>query len=1086
MERLIDQVFLAVRDDPPPPWSSVTILPQNPTIGRWLIYRLADAQGVSMNVDTPLPGAWIRDFLEAGFGRSGHAVHFERNALFVRLLRLLPAFQDNPAFSEFHRYLEEGDFSRRLVSLSDDLSELFDRAMLYRPEWLTAWEDSSEDPSWAALLWRGMTAGERPPHFARLLQHFQSLPVIPPSWAQCLPDRLFLFGLSGIPPVLLDVFFRIGRETASRVHLFFLNPTDRYWADMISLPAWQKMEEDLKPYFDPGHPLLASLGKTARDLHRKFEETLRREEQDPMVEVRECFEEPGEETVLSRLQRSLFRMDASGEFPERVQEDGSLVIVSSPSVVREVETLRDFLLDRLSLDPDLRLEDIVILAPETEPYAGTIRAVFEGSGESARDPVLPVTVSDRLPLEAHLAEVLYGLLRLPVFPLTLSFLDRLLSFPEVQERFSLDRRTASDVMDALSRSGFRWGVDRKDRKGNEPENHTLDWAVTRILEGYCTGPEDRGSFLPVPPFVLFDDPQGEKAGILFRLLDLIRRWRDRLSGVHPLSEWADSVSEILSDFFVLDPDRYRELCSLGDSLRVLCRGIHDIEKVDCVMVTEILSRRIFRTDWRDRFFSGGITFGRMVPLRSIPFRVVCLLGMGEGSFPRNDFAQSFDFIRKSPRPLDRSVREDDLHLFLEILLSSRSSLWISYVGGEGEEGMSGFPSFPVRQLLDVLREPFPPEKKGTGLFREVPSDPFDPSCFSREAGLLGSFSFSRAEIARVKRSGKRLPSRPFVPPKGRLVLPKGQEEVGEGRRISLSRLQTFYRNPPSYQAKNVLKLAGAGERPIVSDEEPFRLDAFGDMDDPAQIPWPPLGPIELEEQTERKRERRRNLLGGFEGLLQDRLESRRFSCRIGGVHLFGTLSFYQETGLIVQDPYPWELRPPDVLRSFLEHLAGSLAFQSYRGMVLLERSKDFSPVGPPGTPVFWPADPGQALDLLRIYLVLYRRFRTRTFPFVPSVSLAYALEQRFPKKGPPNPEVSIDAARKSWNSLDPWTTNRKWKKGEKSRFRRDPRQREGFYPHLFFDPDGDWIADPAFGHLALRLWNPILDRLSADGKESDG
>ncbi len=1091
MERLTDQLFSEIRGSPSLPWSSVTILPQNPTIGRWLIFRLADEQGVAMNVDTPLPGVWVRDFLVSVTGAPDNAVHFERNALFIRLLREIPLHCDHPSFSGIRRYLGEGIPSRRLASLADELSELYDRAMLYRPDVLTAWEDSPEDVSWQAILWRAMTAGEKPLHFARLVQMFRTLPVSGPLPVASLPDRLFLFGLSGIAPAMLDVFFRIGRETDCRVHVFFLNPTDRYWADMVSLRTWREMDEDLKPYFDPGHPLLASLGRTARDLHRKLEEWIRQGEENGKVEVREDFEEPGGETVLSRLQRSLFRMDAAGEFPERVREDGSLLIVSSPSVYREVETLRDFLLDRLLAQPDLRLEDIVILTPDIDLYAGAIRAVFESPGEEADagEPVLPVTLSDRMPFEDILSEALTGLLLLPDFPLTMSFFARLLSIPEVQERFSLDRRTAVSLTEALAAAGFRWGVDKEDRTPEEPEDHTLDWAVSRILEGYCTGPETgpegKGIFLPVRPFDLSDDPLGEKAGILFRLFDRFRFWRDRFSGRHSLSVWEELFSGLLSDFFVLDPDRHKEICGIGETLRALCRNVHDVGEIDCAMFAEILSRRIFRKDRRDRFFSGGITFGQMVPLRSIPFRVVCLLGMGEGSFPRNDFAQSFDFVRESPRLLDRSLREDDLHLFLEILLSARQTLWISHVGGEEEDGTPGLPCSPLRQLLETLREPFPPEEKGTGVFRTVPSDPFDPSRFSPRAGSLGGFSVFCADIARFRKRGEKCTPSPFLPSRGRLVLPDPPEEKGGSRRVALDRLQSFYRNPPRYQAKNVLGLAGVDDRPSLSDEEPFLLDASGETDDPARIPWPPLGPVEKERRERELLLRRTKLLGRFEGLLEDRPERHRFSVKIGRIQLYGTVSCHRETGLVVADPFPWTLRPADILQSFLGHLACSASLEFYRGTVLLDRSRDFSGAGEPDHPLFWPAEPPVAERLLRLYLVLYRRYRPRTFPFLPSVSFAYALEFRYPKKGPPDPGASRAAALKAWKKLDPWGQEHSGPSSRmKGELRKDPRRREGFYPHLFFDPEGNWISDPVFATLALRLWDPVLDRLFPDPEEA--
>lgn len=1088
MERLTDHLFSEIRSSPPLPWESVLILPQNPTIGRWLTFRLADSQGVAMNVDTPLPGIWVREFLEEATGTPGEGVHFERNALFIRLLEQIPRLSGDPEFSEIRTYLQGGVPSLRLVGLADQLSELFDRAMLYRPDILTAWEDDLPAPSgWLRILWKSLAGPEKPSHFARLIRKFQSLERLPRDWERWLPDRLFLFGLSGIAPAMLDVIRRIGLETACQVHVFFLNPTDKYWADVVSLRTFRRMEEDLKSYFDPGHPLLAALGRTARDLHRMLEDWVREGEESGAIEVREDFEEPPTTTVLSRLQRGIFRMELACDPELSLREDGSLVVVSCLSPLREVETLRDFLLDRLSSDPAMSLEDIVVLSPRIEAYAPAIRAVFDSpdTGAGWSGPPLPLTLSDRiLSAESPFFEGVCRLIQLPVRPLTASVFAMLLSFPEMSARLGIDRGTALSLVDTVVRGGFRWGLDEKDRKeGESREHHTLGWVVDRLLEGYCTGMVNRGSFLPVPPFVLPNDPQGERTGLLFSLFDRLRSWRERLREPRSLSGWADQFALLMAEFFETDPERHGFLLSIPEEIRGLCKNVHDIANIDCEMFVEILNRRFSRNAWHDRFFSGGITFGRMVPLRSIPFRVVCLLGMGEGEFPRNDPSQSFDFLRQDPRPLDRSIREDDLHLFLETLLSARSSLWISYVGVKKDEETVCLPSPPVRHLLESLGQAASPGGK-EDLHRSVPSDPFDPSLFCAQSGILGSYSGARAEIAKNRLDTKETQGEPFVPDRGRLIpaglRPKTQKT--SGRMIPLSDLQSFFQNPPRFQARKLLGLALPEGMCSLSDHEPFVLTGspFPDLfstgpEDPARIPWPPLGPICLDQFRKERQDRWKELLEQFPDIFGDSVTDQRFSLMIGRFRLFGNARFFRKTGYAVWDRYPQKTYPDDILRVYLAHLAYSAGAAGYRSSLLFGWNSVFKPFEKSTGPLVWKADPGQAASVLRQFLGFFLKSRRRVFPFFPSVSLAYALERRKEKPR----DACLHAARKKWEEIDPWGQGKEKKDGGA---RKDSLNHPGFFPYLFYGRDGgrktgEWVDIPEFGLLAERIWNPVLDLL---------
>ncbi|MHB1286468.1 MAG: exodeoxyribonuclease V subunit gamma [Leptospirales bacterium] len=1081
MERLTEHLLDEIGAAPPAPWDSLMILPQNPTLGRWLSFRIADRLGVSMNVDTPLPGVWVRDFLEMVCSPTAGGFHFDRTTLFVRLLEILPSLKDHPDFSAIRTYLESGVFPQRLVGLADQLSEVFDRAMLYRPEVLVGWEENPCEGDWLCQLWRALTRETRPPHLARLLQNFLLHPDSIGEWKGVLPSRLFLFGLSGMSPSTFGVFRKIGMETSCQVHVFFLNPTEKYWADMVSLRSWQTMDEDLKPYFDPGHPLLATLGKTARDLHRVIESWVSDERFAGAIEVREDFCDPGTETVLSRLQGGIFRMESSTVEGE-AKDDGSLLVVSAPSPMREVETLRDFLLERLSSDPFLTLEEIVVLAPDIETYSGAVRTVFGAPfAENREDPsFLPFTLSDRGAFSGSpFQRVLRSLILLPGECFNVSDLVRLLSLEEVRNRFGIDLRTSSSLEETVIRGGFRWGLDEEDRKETVGDRtlHTFSWLMERLLLGYCTGEGD-GEDTPLP-LVLSNDPQGEKTGLLYQLFDLLTRWRETLSQPRALTDWSGLLEELLSDFFELDSDRHRDLLSIGEEIRKLSQQAGENPVVTCEMFWEILSRRFFLRTWRDRFFSGGITFGRMVPLRSIPFRVICLLGMDEGAFPRNDAIQSFDFLRKDPRPLDRSVREDDLHLFLEILLSSRSALWISYAGVSAEDGTSRPPSVLVRQLLETVGAS--PDPGGPdSLHKTVPGDPFDPFLFTEAAGALRSHSERWASIAR-KRIDPAKRMDPFLPADGRLVLPKKEKgnDAGTEPLIPLVDFLSFFRNPPRYQAREILGLASAGRHFVPSEQEPFVLprgngeDPFSKKtEDPALLPWSPMGPIWLEKSLREARERIEMLEPVSPGISEDTRENLPFLIRIGRRRIFGTAPLLMTSGMVVVDRSPWKVDAADLLVAWLSHLVFSEALSGYSGTIVLDWSKDSGSrkkTSPP--PLVWKKkSEHQAGTLLRTYLSIYLKGKKRILAFTPSISMEWAYGKRF---GGGDDSSLLSRVVKVWKDAFPGARNERSNRMTRS----DPRRKPDFFPSLFFDKEGEWLSQKEFPVLSERVFGSLLDHL---------
>ena len=92
-----------------------------------------------------------------------------------------------------------------------------------------------------------------------------------------------------------------------------------------------------------------------------------------------------------------------------------------------------------------------------------------------------------------------------------------------------------------------------------------------------------------------------------------------------------------------------------------------------------MAEKLNENDTGMKFLVGKVSFCTLLPMRSIPFRVVCLLGMNDGDYPRRQTGNSLDLMQYHRQKGDRSRHDDDRYLFLEALLAAQDYFYISYV-----------------------------------------------------------------------------------------------------------------------------------------------------------------------------------------------------------------------------------------------------------------------------------------------------------------------------------------------------------------------------------------------------------------------
>ncbi len=1081
-EVLLHDLCERLQQAPLPPLRPETIVVPSRAMGRWLRLRLAERLGIAASLDLPVLGTFL-----ARLAGSDPDDPFAREVLALRVFRLLGDGAGDAQLALPLRYCQDDPEQHKRWQLAERLAACFDAYQLYRPEVLAAWAAGEAGPSlphadWQGHLWRlllrdaghgeiapaaaparrrrgdptpalpfgGASAAAGPdPHRLRRIEAL----LDDEGWAAAtLPPRLSLFATGPLPPPVVALLHRI----AARVPVtgYLLLPTDQYFGDVQRPRNADAM--------DAPHALLAALGRQARE---GCDVLLDSDPHGDGVTPLPC-PDPGHDTALHVLQSDLLhvrqRTAGAGDPALRpwplAADDASLRLHGCHSPLREMEVLRDQILDALEHEPGLRPADVLVLVPDIRTYAPFVQAVF-GPLQDA----LPFQIADRSPALAQ--PMLATLLRVCALgrgPVTTSQVLHLLDEPALLRTFGLRPADRTACRDFLTRTRVR----RWDPAASGP--HSLELARARLLLGIATGPTDRLVLDLLPEA----DATLGRADVLGGLLDLVSALQQRWAGLgrpQTLGRLADELEQTLALFDAVSAEE-REA---ADHVRQCARELR--ARADRARLREELSPAVFAdllAGMLEQFgeaagsFAGGITFAALQPLRAVPARMLCLAGLSAEAFPRLGRAAPFDLLAAARRPGDRSVRDDDRHLFLEALLSARDRLHLTWVARSAKDDSECAPSAVVSELLEHLDRTC----SGPGgrpahetFFLQHPLQAFAGRYHTGTDPRL--FTYARATPVSPVAAAPAEPG-PFVAD----ALPA--DGASTATTIELDDLVTFWRNPARAFCRRRLdlRLRRIDERDC--DVEPFilhRLDQY--QLDAAAVAARLRGDADPDALT---KYRQRGLLPA-DGLAAPAfvgidLNSAVMQARVGAPprpeHATALGADFVVRGNLPMGPDgPIHFRPAkvggkDQLRAWVHHLLWHAAAEQGAG----------PPVGDGRSRVLgtkescWierPGLPGDALRWLADLVAGYRLGLTRPLPFLEKSSHAWAKARHEDKD-------AAAAARRVWVPRQ-----------QSDNTHAPPGDSEDVDVQLCWR-DQDVLAMAAFAAWAERIWLPLLGLLRPD------
>ncbi|HEV7186432.1 MAG TPA: exodeoxyribonuclease V subunit gamma, partial [Blastococcus sp.] len=495
----------------------------------------------------------------------------------------------------------------------------------------------------------------------------------------------------------------------------------------------------------------------------------------------------------------------------------------------------DVLTGLLQDDPTLEPRDIVVMCPDVDAYAPAITAAF-GLGSVIQNGHpghhIRVQIADRAPRTTNpVLAVASDLVGIAAGRATLSDLLALAASSPVRYRFALTVDDLATVETWARQAGIRWGLSGPLRRAYQLDRfdqNTWETGLHRLMTGVAMAEHELlvGDVLPLDDVSSADI---DLAGRLAELLARVHRCVEQLQDAGPVRERLTVLRDAVLSLSDTAPS---DAWQLAQFERTIARVVAGVEahagpetEVRLTDLRGMLDVESGARPTRANFRTGNLTVCTMVPMRSVPHRVVCLLGLEDGTFPRTQAVDGDDVLARDPVTGELDLRSQDRQLLLDAVMAATEKLVLVYTAAHPGTGQERPPSVPLGELMDALdataagpvrdqilvRHPLQPnDARNVTAGGLVPKEPFsfDPA------------ALSGAQAARAPRPAQAFLDAPLT-------------DRAPSTVVALADLQAFFGNPARAFLRQRLDVAAPGDadEPVEGmpvDPDPLAKWAVGD------------------------------------------------------------------------------------------------------------------------------------------------------------------------------------------------------------------------------------------------------------------
>jgi len=1029
VEGLLGQLVRLLLEQSDSPLVPQTIVVENPGLAHWLKMQLANTLGIAANLEFPMPARFFwqvqKHLMPEDMTHWAQESVFNKDTLTWLILDCIE--HDNltqqPDFFLLDAYLNDVNGQSRAArafQLAQNIADLYDQYLVYRPDWIEAWEAGKQeidgeplnDDKWQAILWlkliqKAKNAGLPLHHRASLTKDFLHL-LKQPQAKHSLPSSVVFFGFSTLPKAQIETLALMAEHT--QVHLLTPNPSEVYWGDIMdeTLQAKLRLRNRSIPLVDSGNAFLAALGRMGQDFQRMLVDV-------ETIQDHDLFYPAEDASLLAVVQNQILSLSDSKDDPVEVEKsDNSVQLVGCHSPMREVEVLHDYLLHCIQ-DLNIEPQNIVVMIPDVAAYAPYIDAVFQtGVRNSGNQRVsIPYSISDRPVQEEHpLINGFAQLLNIQNSRFSYSDVIALLEIPAVHKRFDITEDELPALKQWLQEAGIRWGFDGNHRTQHDLPNwqkNTWLYGFRRLLMGYAYSSQFSVDAVSSPygiaPVDSVEGLEASNLGSLIKFVEALHEYLENSKDMRTATEWRQFLQQTLTHFFITENEEewiLEHIHSVLDNWVDATQKVNYHHAIAFEVVADGIHQRLQQRSGSQHFMVGKVNFCTLLPMRSIPFDIVAVLGLNDQEYPRNVTPNSLDLMRFNRRIGDRSRRDEDRYLFLEAILSARKQLWLSYKSRDQKQNHALTPSVVLAEFMDYLESGFKASEDGVQsvldqLYKQHPLQPFNAQYFSNQSNI---FSYQKDWFDALEEySEQEIKTQNFIVPE---TLKTNNE-----RDIDLDHLCQYFSLPAKSFLNNVLNIQFYNVDDDYPDDEPFKLNGLEAYHIKRQLLDSALRQKELEMETinaelpygelgekswNNIKQSLAPLLNKISELDLQQTESPieiNVSCDLGG-EIFSVIGWHWKiyNGQFI-DLIPSQLKTKYIIPFLVRHSA--LCAMGYEVPAQLLTTS--------GHLLLKPMTQVQANDYLTSLMAFYKQHQYQAVPFYPESTWAYMSEYENPTKG---------------------------------------------------------------------------------------
>ncbi|MGQ1947873.1 exodeoxyribonuclease V subunit gamma [Geofilum sp. OHC36d9] len=772
-------------------WNQTScIIVQSEGLQKWLIRETAAKNKIFANYEFFSPDGFIGHVnrLTFNYGNS----YFSTENIKWKVYSYLNDSGFIKHFPTVANYYKADDTKR--IQLAAKIADLFDQYQVYRPDIIGAWNDNAvveatsdddfkKQEQWQRWLWQKLKAESKGKYDQLQLKHGLLKKLDSVEFQSELINQYPQIHLFGIV-VLSNYHWDIYQKLASiiDVSLYLTSPA-----------SGQEWYQDLSS--KQGNDLLGSCKGLMVNLHKLL----------PMETAQQHFVTNESSSLLSTIQNDILNNNNAGiRVFDTTKPEDSIQIASSYTPVREVEALYNHLLNEFEKNPGLKGCDVSVQMTDVNLYAPLIKAVFDNAPKK-----IPYVICDQSYSEGDsIIKALDIFVNLQYSGFKAENVLQLFDFKAVRLRF--DITDVELVREIIADANIRYGIE-----GNkEDETYLFSWkhGIKKLVLGYAIKGGDE-YLLDDTELFPCDSMEGNDALTIFKIkafAETVFDLYEHSLGKKSIEEWKDYLlNQVFPDLFVLDE-------IYDDELDYIYRKLENLSSI-AIDMHELISFRVFREGLMNLlrsetinsvYTSGLVTFSSMMSVSLMPFKHIAVLGLNSDLFPRHQKVLGFDLMAIQPMANDRNIKDNDKHLFLEIILAAKKQLYLSYIGSGIKDNSEIPPSLLIEELEDYIvtgtgnKDWFENKIKYKHPLHASGKLYFEGGKFFTYLGQTVESVAADVEVTNAL-----------------------NEDVGFNfDEISLNDLIGFYKDPFKWYYNKTLRIYYNDEAVLLPEEEPFELD----------------------------------------------------------------------------------------------------------------------------------------------------------------------------------------------------------------------------------------------------------------------